>query len=169
MYIFTHLLLKYDLCFLFCIACVRHFNRAVMWGCRTPWRVTRQRPAVQCIFISVLSVTAKACTAPSGNKNQVTWPTGITCDFMLCQLLKLFLAHLCLLLFIFSFFTLLLAHRLTPYEWYNPHPCLKGRCSLLINQYSLGNSFWFPVGGFMQQGSTIAPRALSTRCVSGVW
>ncbi len=103
-YIFTHLLLKYDLYFLFCIACVRHFNRAVMWGCRTPWRVTRQRPAVQCIFISVLSVTAKACTAPSGNKNQVTWPTGITCDFMLCQLLKLFLAHLCLLLFILSFF-----------------------------------------------------------------
>ncbi|XP_048121766.1 LOW QUALITY PROTEIN: glutamate receptor ionotropic, kainate 4 [Alosa alosa] len=64
---------------------------------------------------------------------------------------------------------LFLVARLTPYEWYNPHPCLKGRCSLLINQYSLGNSFWFPVGGFMQQGSTIAPRALSTRCVSGVW
>ncbi|XP_063063592.1 glutamate receptor ionotropic, kainate 4 [Engraulis encrasicolus] len=63
---------------------------------------------------------------------------------------------------------LFLVARLTPYEWYNPHPCLKGRCSLLINQYSLGNSFWFPVGGFMQQGSTIAPRALSTRCVSGV-
>ncbi|XP_016149432.1 glutamate receptor ionotropic, kainate 4 [Sinocyclocheilus grahami] len=64
---------------------------------------------------------------------------------------------------------LFLVARLTPYEWYNPHPCLKERCSLLINQYSLGNSFWFPVGGFMQQGSTIAPRALSTRCVSGVW
>uniref|UniRef100_A0A8C1TFD2 Glutamate receptor n=1 Tax=Cyprinus carpio TaxID=7962 RepID=A0A8C1TFD2_CYPCA len=60
---------------------------------------------------------------------------------------------------------LFLVARLTPYEWYNPHPCLKGRCNLLINQYSLGNSFWFPVGGFMQQGSTIAPRALSTRCV----
>ncbi|XP_023817124.1 glutamate receptor ionotropic, kainate 4 isoform X3 [Oryzias latipes] len=64
---------------------------------------------------------------------------------------------------------LFLVARLTPYEWYNPHPCLKGQCNLLINQYSLGNSFWFPVGGFMQQGSTIAPRALSTRCVSGVW
>ncbi|TSQ58047.1 Glutamate receptor ionotropic, kainate 4 [Bagarius yarrelli] len=38
-----------------------------------------------------------------------------------------------------------------------------------VHLYSLGNSFWFPVGGFMQQGSTIAPRALSTRCVSGVW
>ncbi|CAH6864018.1 Grik4 [Phodopus roborovskii] len=58
---------------------------------------------------------------------------------------------------------------LTPYEWYSPHPCAQGRCNLLVNQYSLGNSLWFPVGGFMQQGSTIAPRALSTRCVSGVW
>lgn len=65
--------------------------------------------------------------------------------------------------------SVVLSARLTPYEWYNPHPYLKGRCNLLINQYSLGNSFWFPVGGFMQQGSTIAPRALSTRCVSGVW
>ncbi|XP_060035877.1 glutamate receptor ionotropic, kainate 4 isoform X2 [Erinaceus europaeus] len=64
---------------------------------------------------------------------------------------------------------LFLVARLTPYEWYSPHPCAQGRCSLLVNQYSLGNSLWFPVGGFMQQGSTIAPRALSTRCVSGVW
>lgn len=63
----------------------------------------------------------------------------------------------------------LLPHRLTPYEWYSPHACVRGQCGLLVNQYSLGNSLWFPVGGFMQQGSTIAPRALSTRCVSGVW
>lgn len=64
---------------------------------------------------------------------------------------------------------LFLVARLTPYEWYSPHPCAQGRCRLLVNQYSLGNSLWFPVGGFMQQGSAIAPRALSTRCVSGVW
>ncbi|CAM2107687.1 unnamed protein product [Caretta caretta] len=64
---------------------------------------------------------------------------------------------------------LFLVARLTPYEWYSPHPCSQGRCNLLVNQYSLGNSLWFPVGGFMQQGSTIAPRAVSTRCVSGVW
>ncbi|XP_036132337.1 glutamate receptor ionotropic, kainate 4 [Molossus molossus] len=64
---------------------------------------------------------------------------------------------------------LFLVARLTPYEWCSPHPCAQGQCSLLVNQYSLGNSLWFPVGGFMQQGSTIAPRALSTRCVSGVW
>ncbi|CAL8292843.1 unnamed protein product [Merluccius merluccius] len=64
---------------------------------------------------------------------------------------------------------LFLAARLSPYEWYNPHPCLRERRDLLENQYTLGNSLWFPIGGFMQQGSEIMPRALSTRCVSGVW
>jgi len=59
--------------------------------------------------------------------------------------------------------------RLSPYEWYNPHPCLRERRDMLENQYTLGNSLWFPIGGFMQQGSEIMPRALSTRCVSGVW
>ncbi|XP_034730448.1 glutamate receptor ionotropic, kainate 5 isoform X2 [Etheostoma cragini] len=64
---------------------------------------------------------------------------------------------------------LFLAARLSPYEWYNPHPCLRDRRDILENQYTLGNSLWFPIGGFMQQGSEIMPRALSTRCVSGVW
>lgn len=64
---------------------------------------------------------------------------------------------------------LTLYFRLSPYEWYNPHPCLRERRDMLENQYTLGNSLWFPVGGFMQQGSEIMPRALSTRCVSGVW
>ncbi|XP_029587552.1 glutamate receptor ionotropic, kainate 5 [Salmo trutta] len=64
---------------------------------------------------------------------------------------------------------LFLAARLSPYEWYNSHPCPMGRKDVLENQYTLGNSLWFPVGGFMQQGSEIMPRALSTRCVSGVW
>lgn len=69
----------------------------------------------------------------------------------------------------FSFPSLVSLHRLSPYEWYNPHPCLRARPHILENQYTLGNSLWFPVGGFMQQGSEIMPRALSTRCVSGVW
>src|SRR4029434_7833453 len=60
-----------------------------------------------------------------------------------------------------------LLSRLSPYEWYNPHPCM--RRGLLVNQYSLGNSRWFPGGGFMHQGSESMPRALSTRCVSAVW
>ncbi|KAA0703162.1 Glutamate receptor ionotropic, kainate 5 [Triplophysa tibetana] len=52
---------------------------------------------------------------------------------------------------------LFLSARLSPYEWYNPHPCLRERRDLLENQYRLGNSLWFPVGGFMQQGSEIMP------------
>ncbi|XP_059365049.1 glutamate receptor ionotropic, kainate 5-like isoform X2 [Carassius carassius] len=64
---------------------------------------------------------------------------------------------------------LFLAARLSPYEWYNPFPCWRDRRDLVENQYTLGNSLWFPIGGFMQQGSEIMPRALSTRCVSGVW
>ncbi|XP_075867668.1 glutamate receptor ionotropic, kainate 5-like [Nelusetta ayraudi] len=81
---------------------------------------------------------------------------------------------------------LFLAARLSPYEWSPPKPPwqqhgqrggggggggLHGghQQQLVENQYTLGNSLWFPVGGFMQQGSHISPRALSTRCVSGVW
>uniref|UniRef100_A0A674CWQ9 Glutamate receptor n=2 Tax=Salmo trutta TaxID=8032 RepID=A0A674CWQ9_SALTR len=64
---------------------------------------------------------------------------------------------------------LFLVARLTPYEWCSTEPCLRGRCKLVLNQYTLGNSLWFPVGGFMQQGSAITPNALSTRCLSAVW
>ncbi|CAB1316676.1 unnamed protein product, partial [Coregonus sp. 'balchen'] len=53
--------------------------------------------------------------------------------------------------------------------WCSTEPCLRGRCKLVLNQYTLGNSLWFPVGGFMQQGSAITPHALSTRCLSAVW
>ncbi|XP_021473335.2 glutamate receptor ionotropic, kainate 4 isoform X1 [Oncorhynchus mykiss] len=64
---------------------------------------------------------------------------------------------------------LFLVARLTPYEWCSSEPCLRGPCKLVLNQYTLGNSLWFPVGGFMQQGSAITPHALSTRCLSAVW
>uniref|UniRef100_A0A8C8I9A7 Glutamate receptor n=1 Tax=Oncorhynchus tshawytscha TaxID=74940 RepID=A0A8C8I9A7_ONCTS len=64
---------------------------------------------------------------------------------------------------------LFLVARLTPYEWCSTEPCLRGRCKLVLNQYTLANSLWFPVGGFMQQGSAITPHALSTRCLSAVW
>ncbi|KAL7981031.1 hypothetical protein Chor_005265 [Crotalus horridus] len=33
---------------------------------------------------------------------------------------------------------------LSPYEWYNPHPCLRERHNnILENQYTLGNSLWW--------------------------
>ncbi|KAM6970057.1 glutamate receptor ionotropic, kainate 4-like [Aplochiton taeniatus] len=64
---------------------------------------------------------------------------------------------------------LFLVARLTPYEWCVSEPRLRGSCNLVLNQYTMGNSLWFPVGGLMQQGSAIAPHALSTRCLSTVW
>ena len=35
--------------------------------------------------------------------------------------------------------------------------------------FSLANSFWFTIGSLMQQGSDVAPMALSTRLLAGVW
>ncbi|XP_066276786.1 glutamate receptor ionotropic, kainate 2-like isoform X1 [Branchiostoma lanceolatum] len=58
--------------------------------------------------------------------------------------------------------------RFSPYEWYNPHPC-NPNSEYLENQFTLLNSMWFSIGAFMQQGSEIMPRALSTRLVSGAW
>ncbi|XP_052385649.1 glutamate receptor ionotropic, kainate 4-like isoform X2 [Oncorhynchus keta] len=74
-----------------------------------------------------------------------------------------------LLAYLIASCVLFLVARLTPYEWCSTEPCLRGRCKLVLNQYTLGNSLWFPVGGFMQQGSAITPHALSTRCLSAVW
>ena len=45
--------------------------------------------------------------------------------------------------------------RITPKEWRNPYPCLEDPDEL-ENQFSLGNSFWFTIGAFLQQGSEIA-------------
>ncbi|KAL0994606.1 hypothetical protein UPYG_G00124760 [Umbra pygmaea] len=59
---------------------------------------------------------------------------------------------------------LFLVTKLTPYE-----SCLQGRCKLVLNHYTLGNSLWFPVGWFIQHGTAISPHALSTRCLSAAW
>lgn len=58
--------------------------------------------------------------------------------------------------------------RFSPYEWDNPHPCNE-EPDVLENQFSLMNSLWFTVGSLMQQGSDIAPKAVSTRMVAGMW
>ncbi|XP_055345947.1 glutamate receptor ionotropic, kainate 3-like isoform X2 [Paramacrobiotus metropolitanus] len=64
--------------------------------------------------------------------------------------------------------TIFLLGRFTPYEWYNPHPCDESS-NVVENQFTIGNSLWFTVGSLMQQGSDIAPRAMSTRTVAGSW
>uniref|UniRef100_A0A3P8WSP9 Glutamate receptor n=1 Tax=Cynoglossus semilaevis TaxID=244447 RepID=A0A3P8WSP9_CYNSE len=58
--------------------------------------------------------------------------------------------------------------RFTPYEWYNPHPC-NPSSSLVQNNFTLLNSFWFGIGALMRQGSELMPKALSTRIVGGIW
>lgn len=58
--------------------------------------------------------------------------------------------------------------RLSPYEWDNPMPCREDE-PLLMNECSTKNSFWFTVGSLMQQGSDLAPKAMSTRIIGGAW
>ncbi|KAK0084291.1 hypothetical protein PV325_007314 [Microctonus aethiopoides] len=56
----------------------------------------------------------------------------------------------------------------SPYEWENPHPC-NAQSDVCENEFTLLNSLWFTVGSLMQQGSDIAPKAVSTRMVAGMW
>ncbi|XP_047735944.1 glutamate receptor ionotropic, kainate 2-like isoform X1 [Hyalella azteca] len=58
--------------------------------------------------------------------------------------------------------------RIAPEEWDNPHPCIQDPDEL-ENAITLSNAFWFTIGSLMQQGSDIAPKAVSTRIVAGIW
>ncbi|XP_062531194.1 glutamate receptor ionotropic, kainate 2 isoform X4 [Bombyx mori] len=58
--------------------------------------------------------------------------------------------------------------RFSPYEWDGPRNCLD-EPPVLENQFTLLNSLWFTIGSLMQQGSDIAPKAVSTRMVAGMW
>ncbi|XP_066999471.2 glutamate receptor ionotropic, kainate 2 isoform X2 [Anabrus simplex] len=63
---------------------------------------------------------------------------------------------------------LFLMGRICPYEWTNPYPCIE-EPENLENQFSLQNSLWFTIGSLMQQGSELAPIAVSTRMIAGIW
>ncbi|RZF41431.1 hypothetical protein LSTR_LSTR000145 [Laodelphax striatellus] len=58
--------------------------------------------------------------------------------------------------------------RISPAEWTNPYPCIEEPDNL-ENQFSLNNSLWFTIGSLMQQGSEIAPIAISTRLTASIW
>ncbi|XP_074099238.1 kainate-type ionotropic glutamate receptor subunit 1D isoform X7 [Cotesia typhae] len=58
--------------------------------------------------------------------------------------------------------------RFSPYEWENPSPC-NAQPEVCENEFTLLNSLWFTIGSLMQQGSDIAPKAVSTRMVAGMW
>lgn len=60
-------------------------------------------------------------------------------------------------------FMLYIIARLSPYEWY------ESGSDELDNQFTVLNSLWFTIGCLMQQGSEVAPRAVSTRIVGGIW
>lgn len=64
--------------------------------------------------------------------------------------------------------TMFMVSRFSPYEWHNPYPCVADP-TIVHNQFSLGNSFWFTVGTLMQQGSDLNPKAASTRIIGGIW
>lgn len=65
-------------------------------------------------------------------------------------------------------FSIFVLARFSPYEWYNPHPCIPETDSV-ENTFNLSNSFWFAIGTLMQQGSDVNPRAVSTRIVGSTW
>ena len=46
--------------------------------------------------------------------------------------------------------TLFIVARFSPYEWYNPHPCVV-ESNVVENQFSLANCFWYAIGTLMQQ------------------
>ncbi|XP_044006778.1 glutamate receptor ionotropic, kainate 2 isoform X4 [Aphidius gifuensis] len=58
--------------------------------------------------------------------------------------------------------------RFSPYEWEHSHPC-NPQSEVCGNEFTLLNSLWFTIGSLMQQGSDIAPKAVSTRMVAGMW
>ncbi|XP_077295106.1 glutamate receptor ionotropic, kainate 2-like isoform X2 [Arctopsyche grandis] len=58
--------------------------------------------------------------------------------------------------------------RMAPKEWQNPYPCIE-EPEKLENQFSMPNSLWFTVGSVLQQGSELAPIAMSTRMIAGIW
>ncbi|XP_069972392.1 glutamate receptor ionotropic, kainate 2-like isoform X1 [Penaeus vannamei] len=58
--------------------------------------------------------------------------------------------------------------RMAPEEWDCPYPCIQDPDEL-ENSFTLLNSLWFIIGTFLCQGADIAPKAVSTRIVAGIW
>lgn len=58
--------------------------------------------------------------------------------------------------------------RMVPDEWDCPYPCIE-EPEELENSFTLFNSLWFIIGTLLCQGGDIAPKAVSTRIVAGIW
>ncbi|XP_069680954.1 glutamate receptor ionotropic, kainate 2-like isoform X2 [Periplaneta americana] len=60
--------------------------------------------------------------------------------------------------------------RMSPAEWTSPHPCkAEAAGGVLETRLTMSNCIWHNCGSIMQQGSDIAPQAVSTRMVAGMW
>ncbi|CAK9294817.1 unnamed protein product [Gordionus sp. m RMFG-2023] len=65
-------------------------------------------------------------------------------------------------------FMLFVLARFSPYEWAKPTSCQRDP-GVVVNEFTIMNSFWFTIGSLMQQGCETMPRANSTRILSGTW
>ncbi|CAG7785849.1 unnamed protein product, partial [Allacma fusca] len=61
--------------------------------------------------------------------------------------------------------------RVSPYEWTLAFPCKEQREGDLVylNDVSLTNSLWFCMASLLRQPSDVAPKAVSTRMIAGIW
>ncbi|CAL8366074.1 unnamed protein product [Arctogadus glacialis] len=65
---------------------------------------------------------------------------------------------------VFGLFMLLAYLAAEPYEWYNPHPCLRDRRDLLENQYTAGQQPVSPSGASCSRAPRSCPAAPVHRC-----
>ncbi|OXA46486.1 glutamate receptor ionotropic, kainate 2 [Folsomia candida] len=69
--------------------------------------------------------------------------------------------------------TMFVVARFSPHEWSPTTAAMSyGRgatVGVVRNQFSLKNSFWYPIGTLMQQGSDLNPKTASTRLIGGLW
>ena len=84
---------------------------------------------------------------------QLIWPFPY--PFMPCQ--GIVVARLYHIVYGYQHSLLADGHRITPYEWNNPHPC-RQQPDILENNFTILNAMWFTIGSLMQQGSDVMPR-----------
>lgn len=66
--------------------------------------------------------------------------------------------------------TIYIVANLSPLEWQTVHSSNFDQTTTLVkNQFSISDSFWFSIGTLMQQSTDIYPKALSTRIISSIW
>ncbi|XP_026332731.1 glutamate receptor 1-like [Hyposmocoma kahamanoa] len=135
-----------------------------------PLTVTLERESVVDFSKPFLSFNIKAY----GNKNSrdnwsiFSFLRPLSNEVWVCIVLSMFAVGI----------VLYLVSRFSPYEWRvvsisetpnSDNPDVTDTKTQVINEFSFGNSLWFTLGSFMQQGSDISPRSVSGRLVGSVW